>query len=56
MRRYSVDSRCADQISIVHQARKLSMMRAYEIKEEDEDEEDEYDINVQDHLSADCPG
>jgi hypothetical protein len=50
-----------DQISIVHQARKLSMMHNSEIKEEDEDEdeddeEDEYDINVQDHLSADCPG
>jgi hypothetical protein len=43
-----------DQISIVHQARKLSMMLFNAV--EDEDEEDEYDINLQDHLTADCPG
>ncbi len=47
-----------EQISIVHQARKLSMMRASEVKEDEdeEDDEDEYDINLQDHLNADCPG
>ncbi len=47
-----------EQISIVHQARKLSMMllKDDEEDEDEEDEEDEYEINIQDHLTADCPG